>query len=312
MPICSNVLEAIGGTPVIRLNRIGRETGAEILVKFEGVNVGASVKSRTALGMVEAAERSGRLKPDSVVVEATTGNQGIALAMICAVKGYKCIIIMPEHMGVERRKLIKAYGAEVILTPTHEDMEQTVWAARNKAFELERENPKVIYMKQFDNAANPDAHRRTTAAEILGQTGGRIDAFVATIGTGGTLSGVGEVLKAAIPGVKVVGVEPFEAALEGAGRKGLHKQQGIGDAQLTKILNRSVVDEWISVTDADAYTMARRLAREEGILAGISSGTAAHAAVDVARKLGKGKTVLTILADTGERYIDDELWTALV
>jgi cysteine synthase A len=309
--ICGSILEAIGGTPVIRLNRIGRETGAEILVKFEGVNIGASVKSRTALGMVEAAERSGRLTRDSIVVEATTGNQGIALAMICAVKGYQCIIIMPEHMGAERRRLIRAYGAEVILTPTLDDMEKTVWASRNKAFELERQNPKVIYIKQFDNAANPDAHRRTTAAEILTQTDGRLDAFVATIGTGGTLSGAGQVLKAAIPGIKVVGVEPYEAALEGAGRKGLHKQQGIGDAQLTKVLDRSVVDEWLSVTDEDAYTMARRLAREEGILAGISSGTATHAAVETARLLGPGKRILTILADTGERYIDDELWTAL-
>lgn len=310
--VYSNILEAIGSTPVVRLNRIGRETGVEILVKFEGVNVGGSVKSRTALGMIEAAEREGRLKPDSIVVEATTGNQGIAIAMICAVKGYRCIIVMPEHMGVERRKLIRAYGAEVILTPTLDDMEKTVWKAREKAFELERENPRVVYLKQFDNPANPEIHRRTTAAEILSQTGGRLDAFVATIGTGGTLTGVAQVLKVAIPGIKVFGVEPYEAAQEGAGRKGLHKQQGIGDAQLTRILDRSVVDEWLAVTDDQAYEMARRLAREEGILAGISSGTAVHAAVEVARRLEPGQRVLTILPDTGERYLDDELWSALV
>ncbi|MCR4398033.1 MAG: cysteine synthase A [Firmicutes bacterium] len=311
MEIYSNVLEAIGRTPVIRLKRITRGIEAEVVVKLEAVNIGGSIKSRTALGMIERAEREGRLKPGSIIVEATTGNQGIGVAMVAAVKGYKAIIIMPEHMGKERRKIVKAYGAEVILTPTLDDMEQTVWECRKKAFELEKQDPKYVYLKQFDNPGNPDIHRRTTAAEILSQTDGKLDAFVATIGTAGTLTGVAEVLKVAIPTIKVYGVEPEEASLEGKGKKGLHKQQGIGDAQLTKILNRSVVDGWLSVTDEQAYTMARRLAREEGIFAGISSGTAVHAAVEVARGLPKGSRVLTILPDTGERYLEDELWTAL-
>ncbi|NPV69821.1 MAG: cysteine synthase A [Firmicutes bacterium] len=311
MQIYSNVLEAIGNTPIIRLNRITKGVDAEVVVKFEAVNIGGSIKSRTALGMIEKAEREGKLKPGSVIVEATTGNQGIGIAMIAAVKGYKAIIIMPEHMGKERRKIVKAYGAEVILTPTLEDMEKTVWACRNKAFELEASDPKYVYLKQFDNAGNPDIHRRTTAAEILRQTDGRLDAFVSTIGTGGTLTGIGEILKAAIPGIKVYGVEPEAAAQEGSGKKGLHKQQGIGDAQNTKILNRGIVDGWLSVTDDQAYSMARRLAREEGIFAGISSGTGVHAAVEVAKRLPAGGRVLTILPDTGERYLEDELWAAL-
>jgi len=311
MEIYANVLEAIGNTPIIRLNRITEGLESEVVVKFEAVNIGGSIKSRTALGMIELAERQGRLKPDSIIVEATTGNQGIGVAMVAAVKGYKAIIIMPEHMGKERRKIVKAYGAEVILTPTLEDMEKTVWETRKKAFELEAKDPRYVYLKQFDNPGNPDVHRRTTAAEILRQTDGRLDAFVSTIGTAGTLSAVAEVLKLAVPSIKVFGVEPEEASLEGKGKKGLHKQQGIGDAQLTKILNRSVVDSWVSVTDDEAYAMARRLAREEGIFAGISSGTAVHAAVEVAKKMPKGSRILTILPDTGERYLEDDLWAAL-
>jgi cysteine synthase A len=311
MEIYANVLEAIGNTPIIRLNRITKGLESEVVVKFEAVNIGGSIKSRTALGMIELAERQGRLKPDSIIVEATTGNQGIGVAMVAAVKGYKAIIIMPEHMGKERRKIVKGYGAEVILTPTLDDMEKTVWETRKKAFELEAKDPRYVYLKQFDNPGNPDIHRRTTAAEILRQTDGRLDAFVSTIGTAGTLTGVAEVLKLAIPSIKVFGVEPEEASLEGKGKKGLHKQQGIGDAQLTKILNRSVVDGWVSVTDDQAYAMARRLAREEGMFAGISSGTAVHAAIEVAKKMPKGSRILTILPDTGERYLEDDLWAAL-
>jgi cysteine synthase A len=310
--IFPNILEAIGRTPLIRLNHIGREAQAEILVKLEAVNVGGSIKSRPALAMVDAAERAGHIKPGSIVIEASTGNQGIAVAMVCSVKGYRCIIVMPERMGAERRKIIRAYGGEVILTPTLEDMQKTVWGARERAMELERELPNAFYLRQFDNPANPAAHRSGTAAEILEEVDGRLDAFLSTIGSGGTLAGVAAVLKTAIPGIRVFGVEPFEAAQEATGRKGLHKQQGIGDAQLTRLLDRSLVDGWLTVTDEQAYAMTRRLAREEGILAGISSGTSVHAAVEVAGRLGKGARVLTILPDTAERYLDDELFATLV
>ncbi len=311
--VCRNVLEAINRTPVVELQRVSKECGCRIWAKFEAMNVSGSVKCRSALGMVEAAEKSGRLKPGMTVVEATTGNQGIGVAMVCAVKGYDCIICMPEWFGVERRKIVRAYGGTIVLTPQEPDMKATVRKCRETAFEIEARDPaKYIYLKQFDNPGNPDIHRRTTAAEILMDTRGDFDIFVATLGTGGTITGSAEVLKVAIPALRVYGVEPHAAALEGAGRTALHKQQGIGDGQSSKVLNRSIIDEWVAVHDDEAYEMARRLAREEGIFAGISSGTAVSACLQVAKKIGPGHTIVTILSDTGERYLQDDLWADLV
>jgi len=308
MKIANNITEVIGNTPIVRLNRVTEGLEATVLAKLEMVNIGGAIKARSALGMIEAAEKEGKVNKDTIFVEASTGNQGIAVAMICAAKGYKCIICMADHFGVERRKLMQAYGAELILTPTYEDMEKTIWATREMAMELERENPNVIYLKQFDNWANPETHRRTTAAEILSQAGDRLTAFVGTVGSGGTLSGVASVLKAVNPKIKIFGVEPDAAALEGCGRVGLHKQEGIGDAQLTRILARELIDEWMQVTDEQAINMSRRLAMEEGILCGISSGTAVHASIEVAKELGKNHSVLTIIPDTGERYMQTDLF----
>ncbi|MCL4459909.1 MAG: cysteine synthase A [Chloroflexi bacterium] len=305
----SSILELIGQTPIVQLRRLARDIDAQVYAKIEAVNIGGSVKSRTALGMIELAEKQGGLKPGMTIVEATTGNQGIAIAMIAAVKGYKAIIVMPERYSKERVKIMKAYGAQVLLSPEGKDMHETVWMAREKAFEMERNDPEnVVYLKQFDNPGNVAIHRRMTAAEILMQMGDKIDAFVSTIGTGGTLTGVAEVLKAVIPSIRIVGVEPYMAALEGTGRVGKHRQEGIGDGQTTRILNRAIVDEWIAVTDEDAFETARRLAREEGLLCGISSGTAAWAAMEVAKRMGAGRVVLTILPDTGERYLQTDLF----
>jgi cysteine synthase A len=308
--ILDNILQAVGGTPMIRLNRIPSADDAEILVKFEGLNAGGSVKSRTALSLIESAERKGLIRPGySILTECTTGNQGIAISFVAAVKGYQAIIAMPEQYGVERVKIIKAYGAKVITTPTREDQTRTILACRRICEDLKRKDPdRVFWLQQYLNPANPEAHRRTTAPEILYQTDGRLDAFVHSIGTAGTVGGVSRVLKKAIPDVKVFCVEPDAGALEASGRRQLHCQQGIGDGQPVRFLDRSLIDGFLTVTDEEAYEMARRLAREEGILAGVSSGTSAHGALQVARMLGKGKRVVTILADTGERYLQTDLW----
>jgi len=306
--IYHNILEVVGNTPIIRLQRIGQETGAELLVKFEGLNVGGSVKTRTALAIVEDLEREGRISPGFTLVESTTGNQGIALALIAAVKGYHAVLVMPKSTGIDRQKLIRAYGAEIVLTPEGKDMEETIRICREVASEIERTRPNAVYIKQFDSFSNPGAHKRGTAGEILAQTQGRLDAFVAGVGTGGTITGVAETLKSAIPTIKVFGVEPYAAALEGFGRKGHHKQPGIGDGQHNRFMNRDVIDGWIAVHDDDAWEMTRRLAKEEGILAGISSGAATWAAVQVALELGAGKRILAILPDTGERYLNYGIW----
>jgi len=308
--ILDNILEAVGGTPVIRLNRIPGPDDAEVLVKFEGLNAGGSVKSRTALSLIEDAERKGLIRPGhSILTECTTGNQGIAIAFVAAVKGYQAIIAMPEQYGAERVKIMRAYGAKVITTPTREDQTRTILACRQAAETLKREDPDgVFWLQQYMNPANPEVHSQRTGAEILYQTDGRLDAFVHCIGTGGTLGGVSRVLKKAIPEIKIYCVEPDAAALEAAGRRDLHCQQGIGDGQPVRFLDRSLIDGFLTVTDEEAYEMARRLAREEGILAGVSSGTSTHGALQVARMLGKGKRVLTILADTGERYLQTDLW----
>ncbi len=306
----NNILEAVGGTPVIRLNRLPGPEDAEVLVKFEALNAGGSVKSRTALSLIESAERQGLIRPGySMLTECTTGNQGVGIAFVAAVKGYKAVLAVPAYYSGAHVKIMKAYGAKVIATPTGSDQTETILRCREACAALkERYGDRVLWLQQFKNRANPQVHRQRTAAEILVQTGGRLDAFVHAIGTSGTVAGVSVALKAAIPEIQIYTAEPYAAALEAAGRRGLHKQQGIGDGQPVRFLDRALVDGFLTVTDEEAYEITRRLAREEGILAGISSGCSVHAALQVARMLGPGKRVLTICADSGERYLETDLW----
>lgn len=303
MRVAENIAELIGQTPIVRLNRLISD-GAEVWVKLEFFNPGASVKDRIALSMIVKAEKEGRLKPGDTIVEPTSGNTGIGLAMLAASRGYRLILVMPETMSIERRKLFKAFGAELVLTPGSEGMRGAV----EKAEELVRANPHFFMPQQFENPANPAIHRETTAREILIQMGGQLDAFVAGVGTGGTITGVGEVLKKELPHVKVVAVEPAASAVLSGGPPGPHKIQGIGAGFVPKVFNREVVDEILTVGNEEAMETARRLAREEGILVGISSGAAVYAALQVARRLGKGKRVVTIAPDTGERYLSTELF----
>jgi cysteine synthase A len=302
----NTILELIGGTPVVRLQRMPAPGWATIWAKLERANPGGSVKDRIGLSMIEAAERDGLLKPGGVIVEPTSGNTGIGLAMVAAVKGYRLILTMPETMSVERRTLLAAYGAEIVLTPGTEGMRGAV----AKAEELMWENPAYFMPQQFENPANPEVHRRTTAVEILQQVDGPIHAFVAGVGTGGTLTGVGEVLKERYPAVQIVAVEPVNSPVLSGGRPGPHKIQGIGAGFVPDVLNMEVVDEVIAVTDEEAMETARRLAREEGLLVGISSGAAAFAALHVAERLGDGQTVVVILPDTGERYLSTDLFSS--
>ncbi len=306
--ICGTILEAIGNSPVVALKRLAGDEGAALLGKVEGLNPGGSIKARTALGMIEAAEREGVLGPGSIIVEATSGNQGIGLAMVGAVKGYKVRIVMPGSMSKERRLLIAAYGAEVVLVPDKGDIGESINACLRLTEEMAREDPRVFLPRQFANPANPAYHRRTTAAEIMEQVD-RVDAFVCGIGTGGTLTGVGEALKERWPETLVVAVEPENAAILSGGRMGCHVQQGIGDGLVPSILNRDLIDEVQVVSDDEALVISRRLAREEGILAGVSSGSNCAAALRVARRLGPGKVVVTVLPDTGERYLSTELFS---
>ena len=294
-----SVLELVGGTPLVRLNRIPRPGGAVVLAKLESLNPGGSVKDRIALAMVEDAERRGLLKPGATLVEPTSGNTGIGLAMVCAVRGYRLILTMPEDYSVERQRLFARFGAEIHLTPAIEGMSGAVFAAQ----ELCREHPEYFMPQQFQNPANPAVHRRTTALEILEATGGRVDAFVAGVGTGGTITGVGEVLKAKVPAVNVVAVEPAKSPVLSGGPFRPHGIQGIGASFVPGVLNREVIDRIVTVRDEDATAWSRRLGREEGILAGISSGAAAWAACQVAAELKPTQTVVTILPDTGERYL---------
>jgi cysteine synthase A len=295
----SNVLELIGDTPLVRLERLVKPGWATVLGKLESLNPGGSVKDRIALAMVEEAERQGRLKPGDTIVEPTSGNTGIGLAMVAAVKGYRLILTMPEDMSVERRALVQRYGVELVLTPAVEGMTGAVYAAE----ELVRKNPRFFMPQQFLNPANPEIHRRTTAREILKATDGRLDAFVAGVGTGGTLTGVGEVLKRERPEILVVAVEPARSPVLQGGKFRPHGIQGIGASFVPGVLNTTIYDEIIGVRDEDALAATRRLSREEGLLVGVSSGANVFAALKVAERLGRDKTVVTILCDTGERYL---------
>ncbi len=296
--IANSVIELIGNTPMVRLSRIIEPGMAEILAKVESFNPGGSVKDRICLSMIEEAERQGLLKPGATIIEPTSGNTGIGLAMISAVKGYKCILVMPETMSLERIYILKAYGAEVVLTPGIEGMAGAV----KKAEELLTKIPNSFMPQQFKNPANPKIHRETTAKEIWEAVEGRIDAFVAGVGTGGTITGVGEFLKEKDPKIKVVAVEPEASPVLSGGKPGPHKIQGIGAGFIPDVLNLKVIDEIIKVSDNDAFRTSQRLAKEESLFVGISAGAAVFGALKVARGLGEGKRVVVILPDTGERY----------
>ncbi len=307
--IYNNVLEAVGDTPMVRLNRIPEPDSAEILVKAEGHNVGGSIKTRTAFNMIEAAESEGLISPDkTTIVEPTSGNQGIGLALVGAVKGYKTIIIMPDSVSEERAKLVKHYGAEVILIHDAGDIGACIEECLNTALKMRDEDPSVFVPQQFENVNNVLAHKKHTALEIMAQVAKPIHGFCSGIGTGGTLTGVGEVLKAQYPDIEIWAVEPENAAILAGGNIGTHLQMGIGDGIIPPILNQKIYDDIYIVTDDEAIEVSRRLAREEGIMCGISSGTNVAAAIKLAKKLGPGKTVVTILPDTAERYFSTPLF----
>ena len=300
--IAESVLDLVGGTPMVRLHRMAADGWAEVVAKLESLNPAGSIKDRIALNMIEEAERRGLIHPGDTIVEPTSGNTGIGLAMVAAVKGYHLIVTMPDDMSLARRDLLARYGAEIVLTPAIEGMTGAVFAAD----ELVRSNPRYFMPQQFENPANPDIHRRTTAQEILQATEGRLDAFVVGVGTGGTITGVGEVLKKALPAVRIVAVEPARSPVLRGGRAGIHGIQGIGASFVPGVLNREIIDEIIAVGDEESFATAKRLAREEGLLAGISAGANVFAALKVAKRLGAGKRVVTILPDTGERYLTME------
>lgn len=306
--IYNNILEAIGHTPIIRLNRLNEEDSAEVLVKFEGLNVGGSIKTRTAYNMICEAEKKGLIHKDTIIVEPTSGNQGIGLALIGAVKGYRTIIIMPDSVSEERRKLVKHYGAEVILIHDAGNIGECIEECLNTALKMAEENENVFVPQQFENPANPKAHRHHTALEILEQVAGPIDGFCSGIGTGGTITGIGEVLKAQNPEIKIWAVEPENAAILAGGNIGTHLQMGIGDGVIPAILNQNIYDDICVITDEEAIQTAKALASEEGIMCGISSGTNVCAALKMAKILGKGKTVVTVLPDTAERYFSTPLF----
>lgn len=306
--VYNNILDAMGHTPIVRLNHMAPENAAEILVKFEGLNVGGSIKTRTAYNMICDAEARGVLKPDSIIVEPTSGNQGIGLALIGAVKGYKTIIIMPDSVSEERRKLVRHYGAEVIIIHDAGDIGACIQECLDTALRMAKEDPKVFVPQQFENPANPMVHRHHTGVEILAQVEGPIDGFCSGIGTGGTITGIGEVLKAQNPGMTIWAVEPEHAAILSGGSIGTHIQMGIGDGVIPAILNRGIYDDIYIVTDDEALQTAKDLARKEGLMCGISSGTNVAAAIQLAKKLGPGKRVVTVLPDTAERYFSTPLF----
>jgi cysteine synthase A len=303
--IAANINELIGRTPLVRLNRVTTGCAAEVVAKLESFNPGASVKDRIGLSMIEAAERSGRIKHDTILLEPTSGNTGIGLAFVAAVKGYRLTITMPETMSVERRKMLRAFGAELILTPGPEGMPGAI----RRAQELAASNSRYVVLQQFENPANPDVHRRTTANEIWDDTDGRVDILVSGVGTGGTITGVSQVIKTRKPSFRAVAVEPMDSPVLSGGAPKPHKIQGIGAGFVPQVLDMTLVDEVIKVTHEDAGAIARRLAREEGILVGISCGAAAWAALEVARrKENAGKLVVVVLPDTGERYLSTWLF----
>ncbi len=306
--ICNNILDAVGNTPLIRLNRIVPEGCAEVLVKFEGLNVGGSIKTRTALNMIIKAEDEGILKPDSIIVEPTSGNQGIGLALIGAVRGYRTIIIMPDSVSIERKKLVEHYGAEVILTHDDGDIGLAIRECIDIAQDMQKKDPKVFIPQQFENPANVQAQYENTAREILEACGKKVDGFVSGIGTGGTITGIGKALREANPEVVIWAAEPEHAAILSGGSIGTHIQMGIGDGLIPPILDTGIYNDIAIITDEEALTMSKELASKEGIMCGISSGTNVAGAVKLAAKLGEGKTVVTVLPDTAERYFSTPLF----
>ena len=306
--VYNNILEAIGHTPMIRLNRMNKPGNAEILVKFEGLNVGGSIKTRTAYNMIRIAEKEGRIRPDTIIVEPTSGNQGIGLALVGAVKGYKTIIIMPDSVSEERRKRVKHYGADVILIHDNGDIGKCIQECLDTALNMAKNDPRVFVPQQFENENNVFAHKYYTALEILEQTAGKIDGFCSGIGTGGTITGIGETLKKQYHDIEIWAVEPENAAILAGGTIGTHLQMGIGDGIIPSILNTSIYDHIYIVSDEEAIRTAQQLASLEGIMCGISAGTNVAAALKLAEKLGAGKTVVTILPDTAERYFSTPLF----
>ena len=306
--VYDNILEAIGNTPVIRLNRMPEEGSARVLVKMEALNVGGSIKTRTALNMIEQAEKDGLIGKDTIIVEPTSGNQGIGLALVGAVKGYKTIIIMPDSVSEERRKLVRQYGAEVVLIHDAGDIGACIDECLKTALRMRDEDPRVFVPQQFENPNNTLTHKKYTALEIMAQVAGPIDGFCSGIGTGGTITGIGEVLRAQYPDIEIWAAEPENAAILAGGNVGTHMQMGIGDGIIPDILNTEIYDNIYIVTDEEALETSRRLAREEGLMVGISAGTNVAAALKLAKKLGKGKTVVTVLPDTAERYFSTPLF----
>ena len=307
--ICENILQAMGGTPIVRLRKMPEPGSAEILVKMEGLNVGGSIKTRTALCMIEAAERDGLIGPDSIIVEPTSGNQGIGLALVGAVKGYRTIIIMPDSVSEERRKLVRHYGAEVQLIHDAGDIGKCIDECLQTALRMAKKDSRVFVPQQFANYNNIVAHLQGTAREILEQVDGPIHGFCSGIGTGGTITGIGQLLREKNPDMTIWAVEPENAAILAGGAIGTHLQMGIGDGIIPEILDRDIYNDICVITDAEAIDTAKRLAREEGLMVGISSGTNVAAALKLAKRLGAGKTVVTVLPDTAERYFSTPLFT---